>query len=474
MQIGSVAKMNYILNQMRSIAPDLILVDAGDAPYNTTLANVFEGRPTIEVMNAMGFDAMALGNHDFDFPLDVQIANAALAEFPFLSANTYNRDGTFPDHLEKTVIIESNGFRIGIIGLTDDRSKETTHYTNTAEIEFVGDIDMGRQLIPGLAGETDLVIALSHLHGKNSVLLREVAGIDISIGGGQDVVGPPIKINDSYLINPGKHAEALNQIVVNMWDGEMLGIVFNQIFLGPHMPEDPVVAAMVAAYVSLLDEKLQEVVGVSEVDLDGERVTVRFRESNLGNLVADSQREYFETDFAIQNGGGIRASVPMGDVTLNDVFGVVPFDNGLVVLEVTGQIVWDALENGVSEWGTGHGKFPQVSGLSYVFDAEAPDGERLVSVMLPDGSDIDLAARYTIVVNDFIAGGGDGYFMLNALNPDHPQGISEDVTLVLHTRDFQRDILARHFREHGTVAPVLEGRITILNDPDESVLAAAA
>jgi len=465
-QIGSVAKMSYILNEMRKLAPDLILVDCGDAPYNTTLVNVFEGRPAIEIMNEMGYDAMALGNHDFDMSINVMITNAGLADFPFLSANTYYKDGTFPDHLGKSVIVEVDGLKIGIIGLVDDTTKETTHFTNTEDIDFLDDLAMGRELIPALAAETDLVIALSHLHSKNNVLPKEVGGIDISIGGGQDVVGPPIKINDSYLISPGKHAEALNQIVVNMWDGEMLGIVFNQIFLGPHMPDDPVVAAIVDGYLSLLDERLQEVVGVSETDLDGERATVRFRESNLGNLVADSQRAFFETDFAIQNGGGIRASVPAGELTLSNVFSIVPFDNGLVVLEVSGQTVWDVLENGVSDWGTAHGKFPHVSGLSYVFDAEAENGERIVAVKLPDGSDIDLNARYTIVVNDFMAGGGDGYFMLNALNPEHDQGLAEDVTLLLETREFQRDILARYLRSEMTVAPVLEGRITILNEPE--------
>ena len=160
-------------------------------------------------------------------------------------------------------------------------------------------------------------------------------------------------------------------------------------------------------------------------------------------------------------------------MTVGDIFGMLPFDNKVTLVEVTGQTVWDALENGVDAYPELNGKFPQVSGIRYTFDGSKPAGERIVSVTLADGTPLDLNAWYTLACNDFMCGGGDGYTMLNVLNPDGASSNSETAAqelpgcrLVYRTNDYYRTVISQYIQEQGTVAPAMEGRITILNPQD--------
>ena len=164
---------------------------------------------------------------------------------------------------------------------------------------------------------------------------------------------------------------------------------------------------------------------------------------------------------------------PEGKSVLYDGRTGEPFDNKVTLVEVTGQTVWEALENGVDAYPELNGKFPQVSGIQYTFDASKPVGERIVSVTMVDGTPLDLDAWYTLACNDFMCGGGDGYTMLNVLNPDGASSNSETATqelpgcrLVYRTNDYYRTVISRYIQEQGTVAPDMEGRITILNPQD--------
>jgi 2',3'-cyclic-nucleotide 2'-phosphodiesterase (5'-nucleotidase family) len=311
----------------------------------------------------------------------------------------------------------------------------------------------------------DIIIALSHLHGKNINLPEHASKIDLEIGGGMDVMGQPIIVGNTWVINPGKHAECLNQINLNVVKGKLVGVVFNQIILNAEMPENPGVKSIIDDYVSKMDEKLQGVAGTTLVDLDGERGTVRFKESNLGNAIADSQIAFFSADIALQNGGGIRQSVSAGNITFGDVNGILPFDNKMMVLEMTGKTLWECLDNGVTDY-NGHGHFLQVGGLSYTADIALPEGKRVTKVTLSDGSPLDLTKKYKVVVNDFMAGGGDGFTMINVLNKNDPNvPLVTDVTVLVTSDLIQRQIFADYLSRNPGISPRLEGRITILNAP---------
>jgi 2',3'-cyclic-nucleotide 2'-phosphodiesterase (5'-nucleotidase family) len=238
---------------------------------------------------------------------------------------------------------------------------------------------------------------------------------------------------------------------INFSGDEIIGFNSSHVFITENLPEHPVVSELVAGYVAELDVKMGETIGYTEVFLDGERATVRLKESNLGNLVADALAAVTEADIAFQNGGGIRASIQPGPITLKDIYTILPFDNRVVVIEATGEIIWQALENGVSAYPGAAGQFLQVSGLKYTFDAAQPAGSRIVSVTVDD-KPIELDKVYRVVANDFLTGGGDYYTML------------VDCKIVADTKLWLRDAFTEYLRTVGTVAPELEGRITILNE----------
>lgn len=456
--IGSVARMAKIVNDFRDKFGEVALLDCGDSPYNTNIANLFEGLSTVTVMNVMGYNATAMGNHDFDYAFSILERNASVANYEFLSNNTVLKNGKTPDFMKPYIILDIQGVKLGVTGFTDDTSKLYTHWSNTADIDFLPDIETAKKTVAELEPQTDVIIALSHLHSKNAEA-AQIKGIDITVGGGNDLAGPPTLFGDSYMINPGKHAEALNQININLLNNKIVGVNVSQIFISQNLPEDPGVAAVVKSYEKNMDKKFKEQVGTAGVDLDGERGTVRLKESNLANAIADSQREFLDADIALQNGGGVRASIKAGKITVGDIISVLPFDNKLMKVEVDGKTVWEALENGVKAYPGAAGQFLQVSGIKYTFDPSKEAGSRIVDITMSDGTKLDLEKKYTVVINDFMAGGGDGYSMLKCT------GIGEndpDVKLLLSTNYYLRDVFREYVEAKGTISPETSGRITIV------------
>ncbi|WP_194287378.1 5'-nucleotidase C-terminal domain-containing protein [Gracilibacillus oryzae] len=453
-EIGGLAKMSHIVKEFRAKQPNTLLIDAGDAPYNTNIANLSEGAATIDVMNEMGYDAMVLGNHDFDFPFSVMQRNEGLAQFSFLSANTLY-EGEHPAFLQPYIMKEINGTSIAIVGVTDDQSHHFTHPKNVEGISFDDHFTSAEETVQTVRDQADIVIGLSHLHTDNEVLPTKVDGFDIIIGGGEDIVDFPQKIDQSWLIAPGKHSETLNQINIHMLGDEMLGFNFAHIFMTHNLANDPEVESIIRNYESQIDEEMKTVVGESSVALNGERETVRLQESNLANAIADSLRALTGADIALQNGGGVRASIPQGEIRLENIYESLPFDNTVVMVEASGQTVWEALEHGVAAYPSASGSFLQVSGLSYTFDASLDPGSRVVEVLV-NGEPIDVDKTYTVAANDFLTGGGDLFTMLK-----------EDTVEVLKTKHFLRDAFSEYVKEQGSISPELEGRIVIMNGTEE-------
>lgn len=470
-EVGGCARAAWLFDEAERRNPNTLIIDGGDSPYNTDLANISLGKSSVDVMNAQGYDATVLGNHDFDYSFDNLLSLADRAEYAMLSANTYWKDGTYPEQFEPYIIKEVDGVKVAIVGLTDDGSKATTHYANTQDIDFHDQWEVGQEVVAKADAESDVVILLSHLHGGNNTVPTKIDGIDMEIGGGNDIFGRPLNIEGTVVVNPGGVGTCVNQTNLNLKDGKVLGYTFNQIILSSDVPEDAEVKAIIEDYQADLDAQMEVVIGQCASDIAWSSPLVRTQESPLGNLAADALRDYCDADIAIQNGGGIRAGLTAGDVTVGDVFAMLPFDNKVTLVEVTGQTVWDALENGVDGYPTTNGKFPQVSGIKYTFDGSKPAGERIVSVTLEDGTPLDLDAWYTLACNDFMCGGGDGYTMLNVFNPDdgnehNGETAAQDLPgckLVYRTNDYYRTVVSEYIKAQGNIAPALDGRITILN-----------
>ena len=473
-EVGGSARAAWLFDEAERRNPNTLIIDGGDSPYNTDLANISLGKSSVDVMNAQGYDATVLGNHDFDYSFDNLLSLADRAEYAMLSANTYWKDGTYPEQFEPYIVKEVGGLKVAIVGLTDDGSKATTHYANTQDIDFHDQWEVGQEVVAKADAESDVVILLSHLHGGNNTVPTKIDGIDMEIGGGNDIFGRPLNIEGTVVVNPGGVGTCVNQTNLNLKDGKVLGYTFNQIILSSDVPEDAEVKAIIEDYQADLDAQMEVVIGQCASDIAWSSPLVRTQESPLGNLAADALRDYCDADIAIQNGGGIRAGLTAGDVTVGDVFAMLPFDNKVTLVEVTGQTVWDALENGVDGYPTTNGKFPQVSGIKYTFDGSKPAGERIVSVTLEDGTPLDLDAWYTLACNDFMCGGGDGYTMLNVFNPDdgnehNGETAAQDLPgckLVYRTNDYYRTVVSEYIKAQGNIAPALDGRITILNPQD--------
>ena len=479
-QIGSVARVQTIMNEVRAELgkENVIYVDGGDSPYNTTLANITLGDVSVAALNALGLDATVLGNHDFDYSFENLLRLAESADYAMLSATTKYKDGhqpegaqsLYPTQFGDYIIREAAGLKIGIFGTTDDESAATTLYSNTVDITWDEDLVKSGEVVAKLRDEEkcDLIIVLSHLHSKNDDLVLQEKDIDISIGGGNDIAGRPTILGENqYLVNPGKHGEAVTQINVNVYGGKTTGFVYNQLFLTNAYEEDADVKALVDEYNAKVDAALEQTIGYLAVDLPWSTELVRCQNSPIANLASDALLDFFKADGAqicLVNGGGMRAKLDAGEVSIREVTSVLPFDNNMMLVEASGQTIWDALQNGISAWPTGAGKFLQPSGLSYSFKA-SENGNTLTSVTLADGTPLDLNARYKIVINSFLAGGGDGYSMFNLLDDTKP--LAEDTQqLVYVNKTYMRDALQAYFEKNTTAENPLkvdltESRITI-------------
>ena len=244
-EVGGSAKAAWLFDEAERRNPNTLVLDGGDSPYNTDLANMSQGQSSVDVMNAQGYDATVLGNHDFDYAFDNLLSLAERAEYAMLSANTYWKDGTYPEQFEPYIVKEVGGLKVAIVGLTDDGSKATTHYSNTQDIEFHDHWEVGQQVVDQANAEADLVIMLAHLHGANNEVPTRIDGIDMEIGGGNDTFGRPLNIEGTVVVNPGGVGTCVNQTNLNVKDGELLGYTFNQIILSSDVPEDAEVKAII-------------------------------------------------------------------------------------------------------------------------------------------------------------------------------------------------------------------------------------
>lgn len=448
--IGGVIKLATLVEDIiGEKAGNVIILNAGDSLHGTNIVNLFEGTPVVEALKAIGVDAMAIGNHEFNYGQSVLLKRAEEASFTFLSANTIQTDSRralFPG----AVILPVGGKRIGIFGLTPIDTPTVTHPKNVEGLEFLDPIRVSSWMVSYLRNQekVDLVIGLTHIGCDDDRLLAsKVPGIDVIVGGHSHTrLDQPEMVGNTIIVQSGEHAESLGSLEVSYENGTVTDYAGALIPCGPEVVEDSGIGEIIRTYNKELEAKLSEVIGEAADVLDGERANVRTKETNLGNLVADVMREAGAADIALTNGGGLRASINAGPITVGDIFNVLPFDNTLVVLEVIGADIKAALERSVSEYPNQLGAFLHVSGLSFEFDPAKALGERVVSVSV-DNKPLDEKKVYTVATNDFVAAGGDGYDML------------KDCKVIFSSGEMLRDVFAKYIEQLDKVSPGIEGRI---------------
>lgn len=429
----------------------VILLDAGDTLHGLPFANLVEGKSIVDIMNLVGYDAMTPGNHDFNYGSDTLKKRSEEMNFPLLSANiTVKEDGS--DFLRDHIIIERNGIRYGIFGLSTPETAYKTNPKNVENISFNNPIEAAKAQVEELKkGGADFIIALAHLgvdegsEYTSRLVANEVEGIDLIVDGhSHTIFEEGEKVKNTLIVSTGDYLNRIGVVVIDS-TGKIAGagLVDSTLFT----ETDPAIGEYITSYNAELEKLLSEVVGTTKVELDGVREHVRAGETNLGNLAADAFRWKTGADVAFTNGGGIRASIDIGDITKNEVVTVFPFGNFIVTKKVTGDAIVKALEHGVSIYPEVNGGFPQVSGITFTIDPSKEAGKRVSNVKI-GGKPIDLKAEYLLATNDFIIAGGDGYTML----ADFP---------VANEFGSMEEIIIEYLQEIGEVDIQVEGRITI-------------
>lgn len=483
-----------------------LLLDAGDVFSGTLYFNQFSGSADLYFMNELNYDAMTFGNHEFDKGPATLAQFVKQAKFPFVSANldfsadpdlkTLSHSGLGkpgePGQIYPAMIKDIAGEKVGIIGLT---TPETSVLSSPGPgVKFEDEALSAQKQVDALEAEgVNKIIVLSHLgYTVDRELAKAVDGIDIIVGGHSHtkLTEPEVHHADqepTLIVQTGEYNQNLGQLDVTFdstgkltaWKGELIELDAKDDAGNFKIKSDAAAEAKLKEYAAPLEELKKTVVGKAEVDLDGERGSVRKQETNLGNLIADGMRSKVmsivkESDVkgyvTIQNGGGIRASIQAGDITLGDLLTTMPFGNNLTALKMTGAEITAALENGVSGVENGEGRFPQVSGLRFYYDSTKPgeliddvtgektqNGQRIVKVQIQneDGTyaDIDPKAYYIVATNSFMATGGDFYASMKQAKDD---GRFYELNLV----DYE--VFREYLDKVGTVKSAAQGRITDL------------
>lgn len=449
-ELGGLARLATVVDEIRDqYGKSVILLDAGDATHGTNVANLFQGRSTVEVMNAIGYNAMTLGNHDFNYGQEALLERMADAKFPFLAANVTTEAGEVLTY--SALVQDFGGVRVGVIGVSSLETPVTTHPNNVVGLVFHDPIQTVKQLAERLRPDVDVLIALTHIGYLEDLKLAEaVPELDVIVGGHSHTeLQEAVEVGGVIIVQSHEWARNLGFLRLEIEDGKITGYEQRLIPITAAVEPHPEVQAIIDGWNSLLAERLNQVVGTTSVFFDGERANVRTRETNLGNLVADIMREATGADIAITNGGGIRASLPQGEVTIGDIYTVLPFDNTLTVIQLSGRDLLAALEYSVRLYPEQNGGFLQVSGVHFAVNPRN-SGKRVYNVRI-NGEVIVMDKLYTVATNDFLAAGGDGYEVLN-------NGI-----IVSDTGLMLRDVVVDYFLKHGTVDEPEGGRIIFLN-----------
>jgi len=414
------AKISTKVTELRALNPNLLLVDVGDTLHGQTIATLVKGESVVKVMNEMAYDVMVPGNHDFNYGKERLLELRNMMAFPLISANISNANGTH--FLPGFIIKKIGGIKVGIFGLTTPETAYKTHPKNVEGLTFDSPINRAQDMVNLLDPYVDIVICVGHIgedegsEFTSKKIIAAVKGIDVFIDGHSHTVKPDGEvIGETLLVQTGSYDSNLGIVNLTLTNGvvssKKASLVTTQ--QAANTVADPAVIGVISE-ISAANKLITEVnVGSTPMLLEGTREIVRTGESNLGNLITNAMLYETGAQIALTNGGGIRASIEAGEITVGDVITVLPFGNYIVTLDVLGSDIIKALENGVTDYPAAKGAFPHVAGITYTFDPSKPAMERITNVMF-NGKPLDPMMMYSVATNDFMAAGGDQFVSLGA------------------------------------------------------------
>jgi 2',3'-cyclic-nucleotide 2'-phosphodiesterase/3'-nucleotidase len=455
--IGGSAVLAAWLERLRAENPEgTVIVDGGDAFQGTMISNLQFGRPVVEQMNRLGYSAFAIGNHDFDWSADTLARRVAEMHFDALGANMLERaTGRRPRWVRSDTLFVRRGLRVAVFGLCFSGTPSVTLASNVAHLRFADDSATAARLVPEIRkrGRPQVLIEVGHTPGESDSLrhatggdlprlARGVRGVDAWFGGHShnqildEIGGALVMIAGSQGLVVGVCDLTVdpvrNRVVEHR--GRLVTTYADEVV------PDAAMAARVAAWNGRV-----AALAAMPIARNARAVTRGRGESALGDLVTDAIRVAGKTDVAFQNSGGLRADLPEGVLTRGSVFEVMPFDNTLVTLSLSGAELRHLLEEMLRT-----GRVPIQSGLHIRYNPSRPEMQRLVSVSLADGTPVDDAKHYTVAVNNFMAGGGDNLTVFRDARGKVDTGI------------LIREALERYLTEHakeGVLDCAPDGRV---------------
>jgi len=454
---AGLARVATLRKKILAESPNTIFLLSGDTISPSVASTVFKGKQMIDTWNAIGLDYAALGNHEFDFGNDILIERMKESKFIWLGSNVIDRNTGKPfNGMPPYVIRKLGGIKIGILGLLTTDTK--TSSSPGENVRFVDPIVTARRWVPQMrsAGAT-VIIAVTHLAMSEDKKLAATGLVDVILGGHEH---EPLqsKAGCTPIFKWGSDARTLGRIDLNIRIAtrRIESLDWAGIPVTNATPDDPEAAAVIARYETTLSAELDKPLGRTTVELDSLNGHVRTRETNLGNLIADACRQWTKADVALLNGGSIRANTTfaVGPLTKRDVISMLPFQNPVVKIEVTGAQIKAALENGVSQIveESESGRFPQVSGLQFELDGRKPAGSRVARVMI-NGQPLDEKKIYTFASSNYLIGGGDGYTMFK----------NAKFLIKEESAEIDSTIVANLISSAGEISPKIEGRIKRLD-----------
>ena len=502
-------KMITAIKEIRQEDPDALLLNGGDVFSGTLYFNEFKGQADVALMNLMGLDAMVFGNHEFDLG-DKEGGQKSLSEFvknanfPLLGTNIdFSGDAYMSGLVGETkflsnpeagtiydgIIKEVKGEQIGIFGLT---TEDTIDIASPVNVKFSNYIDEAKRAVSYFEEQgINKIISVNHIGfdsnpnaGNDILLAKHVPGIDIIVGGHSHtkVEEPKIITEDNngkkkdptVIVQAFQYAEFLGNLNVEFDENGVLvldknGEVDGKLIELKDKADDPEALEVLAPFKEAVEELQNEKTGAFAIKTlenprlgEGSEISVRANETELGNLVTDAmlakaKEKFPQTAIAMQNGGGIRAAIDEGEITVGEVISVLPFGNDPVIAELTGQEIKDLLEHSVHNAPDENGGFLHLAGMKYTYDSSKEVGDRVVSMEVninDEFVDIELDKVYTVTTNNFTGKGGDGF---EVFEKAYDEGRVKDIGEI----DWEqlRDYMVEEKYLNGVVDPVLEGRI---------------
>jgi 5'-nucleotidase / UDP-sugar diphosphatase len=400
---------------------EVLLLDAGDVNTGVPQSDLLDAEPDFKGMSAIGYDVMALGNHEFDKPLATILKQQKnWAKFPFISANIYDNQNkrVFPSHITK----KFGDLKVVIFGLTTEDTPKKSRPENSRGLTFRPAVEEAKKLVPILRKDADVLIALTHMghypdenHGADApgdvTLARKVNGIDLIVGGHtQKPLFKPDIQNGAIIVQAYEWGKYVGKVDLEITDGKVSLKGYELIPVNLKDSSTKIkpaekILALLKPFKDKGDKSLLIELGSAETEFIGRREILRNQETNLGNLVTKAYKDKFKADLAISNSGGIRDSIYPGKVTIETILMVLPFGGEVVTAELTGTELKNYLEKVVTNNKPGSGSFPQMSGVEMTVDKQTAKIKKLKV----NGKEVSASKKYILALPEFIAEGGDKF-----------------------------------------------------------------